>query len=186
MKKLFIFCLLVISSLVFAQKYSIMGGVSFPMTSSRDLLTGGGTVNFKTGFLVGINRSFEIKNNHEVEIGVYYQNNKTLFESAFYPNMPIIKNERSLNFIYFPIQYKYSIKNYFFVKGGPIISLDSNKKGSGFDNYSGLGIGMAIGKDFGNNQYKFRLMPYANAHSLIYNKNKDYFIDMGIQFGLTF
>lgn len=190
MKKVFIFTMLFLSAMFFAQKksvsYTVSGGAGYATVAAKQKMIGSGTLEIKPGFHVGLSTAFLMPNSDEIELGVYYQQNKLEVTSAPMPNNQTVTS-RNLNLIFIPLNYKYNFENTFFIKGGPIFSIDSFKEDGYFDNFSGIGFGVSAGKDFGEGNVRFRLAPFANAHTLLsFNDNNNFITDFGLQLGLVF
>lgn len=185
MKKLILPLFIFFSVFAFSQKYTVSAGASFPFVAAKQKMDGSNTDEAKPGFNVGVSTAFMMNDGNELELGVYYQQNKLVSTSA--PGLPQSSSEKTLNLVFVPINYKYNFGNQFFIKGGPLFTIDSYKKDGNFDNYSGLGFGIAAGKDFGDEGMKFRISPYANAHTLWSFNDNNYFInDFGLQLGIVF
>lgn len=187
MKKFILSILICSSAAAFAQKFTVSAGASFPFIAAKQKMDGSSTDEAKPGFNAGISTAFMMNDGNEFELGVYYQQNKLVSKSTLIPGVAETETERKLNLVFVPINYKYNFGNEFFIKGGPIFSIDSYKKDGYFDNYTGLGFGISAGKDFGSDTLKFRVAPYANAHTLwSFNDNNYFMNDFGVQLGLVF
>lgn len=185
MKKNLSALLIICSVFGFSQKFTISAGASFPFVAAKQKMDGSGTDEAKPGFNIGASTAFVMNDANELELGAYYQHNK--LTSLPPPGLPASSAERNLNLVFIPVNYKYNFGNQFFIKGGPIVTIDTYEKDGYFDNYSGLGFGISAGKDFGDEGFKFRVAPFANAHTLWSFNDNNYFInDLGIQLGLVF
>ena len=178
-------------TVVSAQTYTVSAGVSFPFIGSKQTLDGAVSYDIKPGFNVGLSTAFLMGDGNEIELGAYYQSNKISYDFVYdfelHSGIPAEKREKNLNLIYIPLNYKYNFGDQFFIKGGPLFTIDTDEKDSYFDNFSGLGFGISAGKDFGDEGLKIRVAPYANAHSLwSFNDNHRYINDFGLQLGLAF
>jgi hypothetical protein len=190
MKKLFIILIICFTSLSsFAQEkneFLVYYGMSDSKLLRTDDLIGGGSEEIENLTEYGFRYLRKINDRLAIETGVNYAT-ADLKITPHYMGEPVQTRAEDFELISIPVYANYTIWNYFFINGGPMVDFQLSETTT--DSQSGIGYGLGLGGKYNFNNFSIYLNPNFKRHAVIpfeKEQNHQKLTEFGIQFGLGY
>src|SRR5688572_2419042 len=133
-------------------------------------LVGGGSHEGKGALAFGILYSRTLSRSFALETGLEYSFNKIESTSAFHPGFERVTTENRIRLISLPVYGNYTFLEYFFVNGGLLLSMETEKADQQFrsiDSQSGFGLGLGAGGKYSFKKMIFTVNPFLQKHAIV-------------------
>lgn len=189
-KKLLITLIIILTSLnSFSQEkneFRIYLGVANSELLRNDDLDGVGSDGVENFAEFGFRYLRKINNQLAIETGVNYER-AVLKITPHYMGEPVHARGEGFELISIPLYANYTIWNYFFINGGPMLDFQLSETST--DSQSGIGYGLGLGGKYSFNNFSIFLNPNFKRHAVIPFEKEQYhqkLTEFGIQFGLGY
>ena len=189
-KKLFITSAIILTSFIsFSQDKNEIGlfyGTANGEFLRNDRLDGTGSYDLENFTKFGLRFMRKINSNLSLETGVNYTA-ATLKITPAFTGTPVSLIEEDFSLISIPVYANYTLWNFLFFNGGPIIDFQNSENIT--DSQSGIGYGVGLGAKYNFNDISIFLNPNFQRHTVIPFRKENHhqkLTEFGIHIGLGY
>lgn len=190
-KKLFITSTIILISLNSFSQYNNEFRVYYGISDSKLLrnaeLDGSAGYDLENFSEFGFRYLRRINDDLALETGVNYATADLEITPPFMGEPVQSRGGGEFEFISIPVYANYTLWNFFFINGGPMIDFQMSKNTT--DSQSGIGYGLGIGGKYDFDNFIIYLNPNFKRHAVIPFEKEKYhqkLTEFGIQFGLGY
>jgi len=189
-KKILFTSIIILFSLnCFSQKKNelrVYYGISDSELLRNDELTGAGSTDLKSFSEFGLKYLRNINNKLALETGFNYSNATIIIKPPFMGEQ-VASRKENFELISIPLYANYTLWNYFFINGGPMIDFQISDNST--DSQDGIGYSLGVGGKYSVKNFNFYLNPNFKRHALIpFDKENNHqkLTEFGIQVGIGY
>lgn len=143
----------------------MQGGFSQITPTRFVTLDGGGSYSGDGASFAGALISIKTGRNLWFESGVLISRHHLISTPEFMPGIDMTPEKNVLTLVSVPLKLNLELGRYFFLNGGLLIDLETDRTGSYFDNQSGMGFELGTGINYQYRNLYFRLNPLLRMHA---------------------
>ena len=150
------------------------GGGSYSGDGARFL---GALVSIKTGRILWFESGLLIARHHLIST------------PEFMPGVDMTPEKNSLTLVTVPLKLNLELGKYFFINGGLLFDLETDRTGSYFDNQSGMGFELGTGVNYQYRKLYFRLNPLLRIHAFPafqHENHQQHLLEAGLGAGIGY
>lgn len=152
----------------------------------NDDLIGAGSTDAENFSEFGLRYLRTISGKLALETGFNYSSGTMIINPAFMGE-PVVSRKENFELISIPLFANYTLWNYFFINGGPM--LDFQISDNSFDSQNGIGYSLGVGAKYSVKNFNIYLNPNFKRHALIPFEKENYhqkLTEFGIQLGVGY